>query len=173
MYCQRSLLIPAISHRQPPLSRAVRIPLGIDRKHLYISGGAATWWIHQKYFSIFSSLLACVYQLLSDSHHPHNTQMVSMGTTNNKQPQAVFYKITSSLFKLANTGRWNFVRTYISLFPWQPSTKIPSVTFPYNYFFTSQTCKPCNAWSWNLVRMCIWAFPWQPLTKNCLRHFFL
>ena len=23
--------------------------------------------------------------------------------------------------------------------------KIPSGTFPYNYFFTSQTCKPCNA----------------------------
>ena len=25
--------------------------------------------------------------------------------------------------------------------------KMPSGTFPHNYFFTSQTCKPCNAWS--------------------------
>ena len=32
------------------------------------------------------------------------TQMVSMATTNNKQPQAVFIKITSSLLKLANYG---------------------------------------------------------------------
>ena len=34
--------------------------------------------------------------------HPHDIQMVSMATTNNKQPQAVFFKITSSLLKLAN-----------------------------------------------------------------------
>ena len=30
--------------------------------------------------------------------------MVSMATTNNKQPQAVFFKITSLLLKLANYG---------------------------------------------------------------------
>ena len=36
--------------------------------------------------------------------HPHDTQMVSMATTNNKQPQEVFFKITSSLLKLANYG---------------------------------------------------------------------
>ena len=29
--------------------------------------------------------------------HPHDTQMVSMAITNNKQPQAPFFKITSSL----------------------------------------------------------------------------
>ena len=28
-----------------------------------------------------------------------------------------------------------------------PQQKMPSGTFPYNYFFTSQTSKPCNAWS--------------------------
>ena len=94
--------------------------------------------------------------------------MVSMATTNNKKPQAVFFKITSLLLKLANYsahGDETLCAYVFHCFHDNRQQKMPSGTFPYNYFFTSQTCKPCNAWSWNLVRMCIWAFPWQPLTK--------
>ena len=83
-------------------------------------------------------------------HHPHDTQMVSMATTNNKQPRAVFFKITSSLLKLANYGAHGdeTLCAYVfHCFHDNCQQKMPSGTFPYNYFFTSQTCKPCNAWS--------------------------
>ena len=81
--------------------------------------------------------------------HPHDTQMVSMATTNNKQPQAVFFKITSSLLKLANYGAHGdeTLCAYVfHCFHDNRQEQMPSGTFPYNYFFTSQTCKPCNAW---------------------------
>ena len=81
--------------------------------------------------------------------HPHDTQMVSMATTNNKQPQAVFFNITSSLLKLAyyDAHGDEYLCAYIfHCFHDNRQQKMPSGTFPYNYFFTSQTCKPCNAW---------------------------
>ena len=83
-------------------------------------------------------------------HHPHDTELVSMATTNNRQPQAVFFKITSSLLKLANYSAHGDETLCTCVFHCfhdrQPPTKMPSGTFPYNYFFTSPTCKPCNAW---------------------------
>ena len=73
--------------------------------------------------------------------------MVSMATTNNKQPQAVFFKITSSLLKLANYGphgNETLCAYVFHCFHDNHQQQIPSGTFPYNYFFTSQTCKPCK-----------------------------
>ena len=98
--------------------------------------------------------------------------MVSMATTNNNQPQTVFFKITSSLLKLANYsahGDETLCAYVFHCFHDNHQQKMSSGTFPYNYFFTSQTCKPCNGWGWNLVRLCIWVFPWRPSTKNGLR----
>ena len=98
-----------------------------------------------------------------------------MATTNNKQPQAVFFKIISSLLKLANYsahGDETLCACVFHCFHDNRQQKMPSGTFPYNYFFTSQTCKPCNSWKWNLVCMCISAFSWQPLTKKLSQALF-
>ena len=64
-----------------------------------------------------------------------------MATTNNRQPQAVFFKITSSLLKLANYcahGDETLCACVFHCFHDNRQQKIPSGTFPYNYFFTSQ-----------------------------------
>ena len=78
---------------------------------------------------------------------PHYTQLVSMATTNNKQLQAVFFKITSSLLKLANYGAHGdetLCACVFHCFHDNCQQKMSSGTFPY-HFFISQTCKPCNA----------------------------
>ena len=119
----------------------------------------------------FSNLPTIVHMEMKLCAHVYS--IVSMTTISKKFPQALFPITTSSLLKLANHAMHGSETWYtcISVFPWQPLTKIALGTFPNNYFFTSQTCTPYNAWRWNLVRMCISAFPWQPLTKNGLRHF--
>ena len=77
--------------------------------------------------------------------HPNDTQKVSMATANNKQPQAVFFKITSSLLKLANYGAHGDETSCAYVFHCFHDNCQQKM--PYNYFFTSQTCKLCNAWS--------------------------
>ena len=65
--------------------------------------------------------------------------MVSMATTNNKQPQAVFFKITSLLLKLANYGAHGneTLCTYVfHCFHDNRQQKIPSGT--HLHFHTTQ-----------------------------------
>ena len=74
---------------------------------------------------------------------------VSMTTIDKKLPQALFPVTTSSLLKLAHHtmhGGETWYTCVFKCFHDDHEQKIPSGTFPYNYFFTSQTCKPCNAW---------------------------
>ena len=58
-----------------------------------------------------------------------------MATTNNKQPQAVFFKIPSSLLKLANYGAHGdetLCACVFHCFHNNRQQKMPSGTFPYN-----------------------------------------
>ena len=57
-----------------------------------------------KTFYHYNRLMVTHIGMKLSTRHPHDTQMVSMATTNNNQPQAVFFKITCSLLKLANYG---------------------------------------------------------------------
>ena len=77
----------------------------------------------------------------------HTYFIVSITTVNKKFPQALFPITTSSLLKLANYGAHGdeTLCAYVfHCFHYNGQQKIPSGTFPYNYFFTSQTCTPYN-----------------------------
>ena len=74
---------------------------------------------------------------------------VSMTTINKKWPRALLPITTSSLLKLAHHAMHGGETLYACVFKCSHDDyqqKIPSGTFPYNYFFTSQTCTPSRAY---------------------------
>ena len=92
----------------------------------------------------FSNLPTMVHMEMKLCAHVYSI-VVFMTTINKKCPQALFLITTSSLLKLANHTMHGGETLYACAFKCfhdDYQQKMPSGTFPYNYFFTSQTCTP-------------------------------